>query len=245
MRSIRLLVLFLFAFGAVPGLFAGPCASALLSVYDTSGFTCTQTLGSYTFTAKDVSYTLISGTIAIADTDILVTPVSGVTSVYGAPQPYFGLEFSSGKFSVTGSDTAKYLLTYFWDPGDIRGFVDILDDPVVPPGLAKIATDFCFNGEFGVACPPATGTVTVSDNGTTPHLVDKSVPLSGPCNPLCTIGVQNTIELDGGGAGGSAEFTDFVNQVVVGPEPGTWTGGLLVLAILAGRFRRRGARSIE
>jgi hypothetical protein len=176
-----------------------------------------------------------------------VTPVSGVTSVYGGPQAYFGLMFSSGKFSVTGTDSAKYLLTYFWDPGDIRGFMDVLDDPVVPPGLAQVTTGYCFNGEFppGVDCPPATGTVTVFDNGTTSHLVDFSPPLSGACNPNCTIGVQNTIELDANGSGGSAEFTDFVNRVVVSPEPGTWAGGLLMLALLGRRFRRRRARSIE
>jgi hypothetical protein len=242
MRLIRLLLLF--TLGATPALFAAACASALLSVYDASGFTCTQILGGSTYTLKDVTYSLISSTVTIADTDILVTPVSGVTSAYGGPQAFFGLKFSSSKFSVAGSDSAKYLLTYFWDPGDIRGFLDVLDDPVVPPGLAKVTTDFCFNGEFGVACPPPTGTVTVSDDGITPHLIDKSPPLSGPCNPLCTFGVQNTIALSGGGVGGSAEFTDFINEVVVAPEPGTLMGGLLVLALLRHRLRRRGARSI-
>jgi hypothetical protein len=235
MRLIRLL--FLLSFGAAPGLFAAACAPAALSVYDTSGFTCTQTLGPNTFTVKDVTYSLISGTVAIADSDITVTPVFGSDTL--------GLMFSSSKFNVTGSDSAKYLLTYFWDPGDIRGFFDILDDPVVPPGLAKIATDFCFNGEFGVACPPATGTVTVFDNGTTSHLLDSSAPLSGACEPLCTFGVQNTIELDGGGAGGSAEFTDFVNDMVVSPEPGTWMGGWLVLALILPRFWRCWAKPTE
>jgi hypothetical protein len=218
MRSIRLL--FLLTFAAAPGLFAAACAPALLSVYDVPSFTCQMG----PFTVKDFTYTLVSSTITIADSDITVTPVFGVD--------IFGLKFSSGKFSVSGTDSAKYLLTYFWDPGDIRGYLDILDDPVVPPGLAKVATAYCANGEFGITCPPATGTVTVFDNGTTSQLID-SVPLSG----TSTLGVQNTIELDANGSGGSAEFTDFINEVVI-PEPGTWAGGLLALAVLACKFRR-------
>jgi MYXO-CTERM domain-containing protein len=229
MRLIRLL--FLLTFAAAPSLFGAACAPALLSVYDAPLFTCQ--MGS--FTLKDVTYSLISGTVTIADTDITVTPSPSSDTL--------GLKFSSPKFSVSGSDSAKYLLTYFWDPGDIRWLVDVLDDPVTPPGLARIATAFCFNGEFGVACPPATGTVTVFDDGISPHPVASSGPLSGACSPVCTFGVQNTIELDSN-SGGSASFSDFFNKTMVNPEPGTWTGGLLGLALLL-RFRRRHSRSIE
>jgi hypothetical protein len=247
MRLIRILVLS--TLGVVPSLIAGPCTTAALSVYDGGGFTCTQTIGLETYTLKDVSYSFISGTVTIADSAITVTPVTGVTSIYGSTLPFFGLKFSSGLLSVAGTDSAKYQLTYFWDPGNIRGFFDTLDDPVVDPALAQITTDLCFNGEFGVVCPPApvTATVTVFDNGTTSQLVGHSPLLMGPpcIPPLCTLGVRDTIELDGGGPGNSAAFTDFVDQVVVGPEPRTWISGFLVLALLLPRFRRRGARSID
>jgi hypothetical protein len=216
MRLIRLLFLLLFV--AAPGLFAGACAPALLSVYDAPSFTCQVDQ----FTLKDVTYSLISGTITIADTDITVTPAIGVNNL--------SLKFSSAKFSVSGSDSAKYVLTYFWDPGDIRGFAETLDDPVVAPGLAQITTAYCENGEFGVACPPATITSTVFDNGTTSHLTDL-VPFVG----VTTVGVQQTIELDANGA--SASFTDFRSQLNV-PEPSTWSGGLLALVIVLWQLRR-------
>jgi hypothetical protein len=216
MRLIRLL--FLLSFAAGPSLFAAACAPALLSVYDFSGFTCQMG----PLTIKDVTYSMISGTVTVADTDITVTPFfTGL-----AP----GLKISSSKFAVSGTDSFKSVLTYFWDPGDIRGFLDTLDDPVVPPGLVKITTAYCSNGEFGIACPPApTITSTLFDNGTTSHLVD-FVPVSG----VSTLGVQDTIELDANGS--SASFTDFMNQLV--PEPSTWTLVLLAAAIVLWQLRR-------
>src|SRR5262249_765932 len=116
MRLSRLLLLFTFT--AVPSLFAGVCGTALLSVYDAPSFTCDMG----PFTLKNFSFSSISSTVTILDSDITVTPDFGVNS--------FGLTFSSENFRVTGSDFAKYLLAYTVDPGDIRGFLELMDtDP--------------------------------------------------------------------------------------------------------------------
>ena len=220
MRLFRLLLLFTFC--ALPSLFAAACAPALLSVYDTSGFTCQVNA----YTVKDFVYSQISGTILIPDTAITVTPVFGVNTL--------GLQFSSNQFTVSGTDTAKYLLAYTWDPGDIRGFTDFLDtDPPVFPGLAKISTDLCEDAAFiGPLCSMTTANVTVSDNGVT--LIHSASVAFSPS--IGTVGVRNTIELDGNGA--SAVFTSFTNDLVV-PEPATSIGCLLALGLLGLRLRRR------
>ncbi len=216
MRFTGCLALLLIAFS--PGLFALPCAPAMLSVYDVPGFSCE--IGPYT--VKDFSYSLITASVTIADTDIKVTPTAGSD---------FSLQFSSPKFSVTAGNFAVYQLTYFWDPGDIRGLVDELDDPVSAPAFINITTDYCANGEFGILCPPKTGSNTVFDNGIT-HEFASYVPLSG----VTSLGVQTTITLDASG-GGSASFNSF--SIDIAPEPATWLGGGAAMALLIFASRRR------
>src|SRR6266403_5459039 len=102
-------VFFLAALSLAPPARAAVCIPNLLSNYEAWGSTgC----GVGPCTVKDFSYTLIASNVVIADTDITVTPLFGPSR--------FGLQFSSTKFSVSGSEFAKYLLAYTWDPGDIR-----------------------------------------------------------------------------------------------------------------------------
>ncbi len=222
MRSIRLTLLLLLTLSATPALFAAACAPALLSVYDAPGFTCDA--GS--FTVKDFVYSQITGTVTIPDTAITVTPVFGPDTV--------GLQFSSSQFTVSGADFTKYLLAYTWDPGDIRGFTDFLDtDPPVFPGLAQITTDLCLDAAWvGTSCSTTTATVTVSDDGVT-QIHTASVTFSPT---IGTLGVRNTIELDGNGA--SAEFTSFTNQLDI-PEPSTIGFGLMALVLWGGKRLRK------
>jgi hypothetical protein len=205
-----LLLLLLFSSVA---LHASTCGPAALSVYDSPGFTCQ--LGNFTLT--DFTYTQLSGTVTIPDTAIQVTPSTGPGTL--------ALEFSSSAFSVAGSDFAHYLLAYTWDADPIRSLEDILNDPVIFPGLAQITTTACIDAAFtGAVCPTTTATITVFDNGVTSQLSD-SVSFTPPPTLL---GIRNIIELDGNGA--SASFDSFENQLVI-PEPGTLLGGLLALAI--------------
>jgi hypothetical protein len=213
MRMSRLLLLFILA--AAHSLFAAACAPALLSVYDAAAFSCD--VGPYT--VKNFSFSLISSTVTILDSDITVTPVFGPDT--------FGLNFASNKFNVTGTDSAKYLLAYTWDPGDIRGFLDEMDtDPPVFPGLAQITTDLCEDLAFaGSVCGTTQDTLVVSDNGV---IINHTASVNFSPH-IGTVGVRNTIELDGNGQ--SAVFTSFTNTVE-SPEPSTWTASLLLLAFL-------------
>ena len=210
------------AFGA--DLNASPCVPALLSVYDAPGFTCE--LGPFTLT--DFTYTQLAGTVAIPDTSILVTPITG--------PDFYAVDFSSGAFSVSGTDFTTYLLAYTWDPAPIRSLEDVLNDPVVFPALSQVTTEVCIDSAFiGPLCPTSTTTLTVFDAGIASQLTD-SVSFSPSPSIL---GIRNTIDLQGNGA--SASFDSLMNKVYVTPEPGTVAAGLVALALAIGgsRFQRR------
>jgi hypothetical protein len=221
MRPLRFAVLAVLLFAAAEGMIAAPCTTAALSVYDAVSFTCT--LGPFTVT--NVTYAYVSGTV-IPDTAITVTPLTNPLS--------FGLKFSSSAWTVSGSASSDYNLTYTWDPGTIRSLDDFLDDPVTPPGLASITTSVCPNANFSAGCLGETS-ITVFDDGISPSksASDPFIP------PLNTVGVQNTILIEGGGAGGNATFTDFGNVVDI-PEPNSIFGGLFGLGLtLALKLRRK------
>ena len=204
------------------GLFAGPCVPDLLSNYEALG---SGGCSVGPFNVKSFSYTLISSTVTIADTDITVTPIFGLGS--------FGLTFSSTKFDVSGTDSAKYLLAYTWDPGTVRSLEDILNTSTpVAPGFAQISTDACVDAAFsGASCSTFVDTIVVNHDGITPNL-NASVAFSPT---IGTVGIRNTIELDANGA--SSEFKDFSNILFV-PEPSTVIGGLFAAALAFRRSRR-------
>lgn len=203
---------------------AGPvCTTTTLDNYEALSSGCT--IGS--LTVKDFTYSFVSGSATIPNTSITVTPSIGSNTL--------GLIFSSPDFSVTGSASAVYLLAYTWDPGDIRSLEDILNaNSPVFPGLAKITTVDCEDAAFsGSSCGTSTDMIVVSDNGVT---------LSSPVSvsfapPVGTLGMRNTIELDGNGA--SSQFTSFENLLTV-PEPSTIGVGLLIGLLLFGRLRLKG-----
>ena len=190
------------------------------------------------FQIKNVAFSVITsgGTaVPIADTAIDVTPTgSGVGP--------FGFNFSSAGFSVSGTGFVKYLIAYTLDPRDIRSMDDLLDIAVVPPGKVTITTDGCVGAAFiGAVCPTFVQTVTVSDDGITPVLSDVT---TFPPGPIMTLGIRNTIDLEGNTTG-SASFDSFTSEAST-PEPGTWTSaGVCLLAILMLRRYRRSKRCLK
>jgi hypothetical protein len=206
---------------SAPGLAAAICATGTLASYEALGAGGCQ-IGS--LTVNNFSYAMLSGTVTIPDTSITVTP-SVVSNT-------LGLTFSSPLFSVSGTDSAVYMLGYTWDPGDIRSLEDILNtNTPVFPGLARISTLACLDSAFsGAICPTTTDLLVVSHNGiiaNTPNTVTFSPPIG-------ILGIRNTIETDGNGA--SSEFTSFENVVTL-PEPSTLASCLLFSLVMFGGLR--------
>jgi hypothetical protein len=175
----------------------------------------------------DFSFTAVEGNnVTILPSDVTVTPVpSG---------PSYALQFSSPKFTASNSDIIRYLIAYSWDPGDIRSLDDVLNDPPIPPGFAKITSDICVDAVFtnGI-CPTFVTTLSVFDGIGTQ--LTASVVFTPPA---ATLGVRNTIDLEGGGPGGSVTLNSFGSAVTV-PEPGTALLGLLSVVLAAMRGRKR------
>jgi hypothetical protein len=221
---------FLALLGCAP-VFATPCPTAALSVYEGFGATgCTVGL----FTFHDFNFILgapsIGSPVALTAVDINVSPVTTPTE--------FGLNYASGGFSVATGQKITYLLTYTIDPPPpiIWGFDLSFDaDPPVFPGIATITSLECPGAPFtGPTCPSPTVTNTVSDNGTSAsHLHTDIQQIPGATNIL---GDRTTIVLDAT-AGGSAEFLNFTESVVT-PEPGTLVLTALASALLWNRRRR-------
>jgi hypothetical protein len=218
------LLLLLFAFSAAPPLHAAACVPALLSVYDTPSFSCAMG-GSLVVT--DFTFNLLAHSVVVADTEITVTPVFGVDR--------YGLQFSSPKFNVTGTDFVNLEINYTWDPTDLRSLEDALDTSTpVAPGFVKVTTTGCEGFAFsGSLCAGTTTTLMVSHDGITPILFDSSLPFPSGTQ---TLGIRNAVDFDANTA--SSEFTSFTNTVVV-PEPSTVTAGLFLLSLLLRRCRVR------
>jgi hypothetical protein len=219
----------LWAICAAPGLAGTICVTGTLASYETLGSGGCQIGG---LTVDSFSYTALLGTnFAIPDTNITVTP-----SVVGET---LGLTFFSTGFNVSGSEVANYLLAYTWDPGNIRSLEDILNnDPTTSPGQAKITTLDCEDGIFSPTCLTTTDTLVVGDDGIHPPILTDFVSFSPTVG---TLGIQNTIALDGGGSGngGSSEFTSFENELTI-PEPSTVAPCLLLAVLMFRRWRLQG-----
>ena len=212
-------------------IYATPCPSATLSVYEGFGAGgCTVGL----FTFHDFNFILgapsVGSPVALTAADINVSPVTTPTEN--------GLNYASGGFSVATGQKITYLLTYTIDPPPpiIWGFDLSFDaDPPVFPGIATLTSLECPGAPFiGTSCSSATVANTVSDNGTSvSHLHTDIQQIPGSTNIL---GDRTTIVLDAT-AGGSAEFLNFTESVVT-PEPGTLALTALASALLWTRRRR-------
>ena len=228
MRPARLWFVLLLATAAPSVLSGSVCVTDSLFNYialGSAGCTIGPLAPGQFATVKGFAYSLIASTVTIAATDITVTP--------SQPVDRFALTFSSPKFNVSGSDFARYLLSYTWDP-TIRSLEDILDDPVVAPGTATITVKGCKNAPFP-CLPGDIVTSTVFDNGTSNHLFDAVV--FSPTLSSGILGIQDTIDLEANG--GSVSVNSFTNQVVeFTPEPGTFASGLLVVALALRGWRR-------
>ena len=94
------LLLFAFVCGLSGSAWAGACGTAALSVYDVSGFSCTID-NDITFSGFD--YTS-SGSIAIPDTDVTVTP----TEIGGE----IGFRFNAPWFALPNGSTLDSFISY-------------------------------------------------------------------------------------------------------------------------------------
>src|SRR4051812_418580 len=95
----------LMAFCAVPALSASLCVTDTLFNYEALGSSGCLIGG---LTVKDFAYNFVSGVNTIPDTGITVTPSVAAGTL--------SLSFSSPDFFVSGTDSAKYVLSYTWDP---------------------------------------------------------------------------------------------------------------------------------
>lgn len=218
--------LFLLACAATQKLSASICVADTLSNYEALSGGCQ--VGP--FTVIGFTYTQLSGSVTIPDTGITVTPFSSAS--------VWSLTFSSPDFNLSYPNSADYLLAYFWDPGDIRSFEDVMtaNSPVFP-GFATVTTNLCENANFaGSTCSGATASVTVTDNGISSTLT--SATTFSP--DLSTIGVRNNIDLDAT-AGGSSEIASFTN-VLATPEPSTLALCMLAMGLV---WRRRRLQRVK
>jgi hypothetical protein len=197
------------------------CALGTLATYEAlaPGPAGGCTVGPLTF--HDFGFAVVTstgGALAVTAAGTTVTPVSGPAN--------FGLQYSSGGFSVTAGQSIQYLLTYTVDPEPpiIHGFGVLFDvDGPTPPGSDTISSLECQDSAFtGTTCPTSTVLQTVFDNGVT--FSHDSILVFG--SPLMTLGDRTTITLDAT-SGGTANFTS-LTETVFTPEPSL---GLLVTAL--------------
>ena len=232
-----MLVRFLFALASVAVASAAPLCNpgASLASYEAlgSGGCTISATTPIPITIADFSYSVLASSnpgVITPNTDIFVTPF------FTGPD-HFGVNFTSGTFSLSGSDFVRYQIGFTWDP-DVRSADDLLETSTpVAPGFATVNTTLCELFAFsGTSCPGTTASLNVSHNGITPNLTD-SVNFSPPVSGL--LGVLNVLELNGGGSG-SSEIRGFSNGITVSPEPGAFIPVALGIAILA--WRRRAVR---
>jgi hypothetical protein len=142
---------------SLPG-WAATCFSQSLVQYELLGATGCQ-IGN--LAVNNFAYSQLSGTVIIPDSSITVTPSLGPDTL--------ALTFTSPDFALSGTNSAVYLLSYTWDPGDIRSLEDILNaNSPVSPGFAKVTTVDCEDAAFsGAICSTSTDTIVVSDDGVT------------------------------------------------------------------------------
>jgi hypothetical protein len=155
------------------------------------------------------------GATALPDTNITVTPTFGVG--------FYGAQFASTGFVVTGTEFVNYLIGFTWDSIPIAGMGDVLD-----PGNVDILTNGCVGVAFvGSSCSGSAVSVDVN-----PSQLTNSVFFS----PTSILGVRNNISLGPGGA----SFNGIENDAFVIPEPTSVLLTALGATIIACGIRRRG-----
>jgi hypothetical protein len=204
-----------------------PCGVAQLDAYILLGSTGCSVGGEVAFYDFDFSVLASEGgAIAIAASDILVTP-----TLTGQNRT---LTFSSAGFSVTGTEAITYEVSYNVDPHPILfGFaIEMETFTPVAPGIADIDTQLCIGAPFTPACAGTPAVLNVFHAGTTSDLFD-SVAFG---SAVADVGVRNAISLTANGA--SADFDNFSNTLRV-PEPAAlWLIALGVVGRTLARRRR-------
>lgn len=217
MRAIK--VLSLLAVAAAPGLLASPCTTTSLANYLLLSPLTGCALGPYN--VKDWMFTVVTSTNGITAFDIQVNPI--------AAGGVFTFDFTSptGKFIAGPSDTIKFEIDYFWDPGTWQGLDEIMNDPVTSPGLSQLTVNACENGNF-----PCSGTtfslLLQATNPSQTHVTGSHV---FPPGLVTTLGIQDLVEIDGNGCtppAGSSVCADIINfSDISTPEPSALILGLL------------------
>ena len=172
-------------------------------------------------------------------TTVLASQVNFTTST--SPGGLGLLDLSSSQFSVSGTGSLNYTLTYEIDPPPIiiRMFDQDLFDPVTSPGLADIPTTICLGAVWtSSVCPTSTVSVDTFDNGLTNQL-NNSVTFA----PQSTVGISTVINLEANGA--SASITGFGDTTQMIPEPASYLLVALGLAALVWRSKRARLLSIS
>jgi hypothetical protein len=152
-------------------------------------------------------------------TSLAASQVSFTTSI--TPGMLGTLDWTSSGFSVSGSNTLIYTLSYEIDPPPIiiRAFdQEMFTDPPVAPWFADIPTTICLGAAFaGGVCSTSTVSVDTFDNGTSMgnQLTDSVTFL-----PQSTIGISTVIDLEANGA--SSSISGFENTTEIIPEPASY-----------------------
>jgi hypothetical protein len=178
---------------------------------------------------SDFSWTQTGGTVTLAASQINFTSIGmGQTSA---------LDFTSSGFSVTGTDSLIYTLTYSEDPPPIiiRGVnQDMQDDPPVFPGFARIPTTVCLGSAFvNGMCSGQTASLLTFDDGNGNLKLHDSTTF----NLQSTIGISSLIDLEANGA--SSKIDGFTIMTLTVPEPSSYCLAALGLAALFARWRKR------
>ena len=180
-------------------------------------------------TIDGLNYSAFAWNETGGDTTVAANQVSFTTNTM--PGGLGVLDFSSSQFSVTGTNSLNYTLTYEIDPPPIiiRMFDQDLFDPVRIPGVADVATAICLGAAWvGAVCPTATtASVDTFDHGGGVNQLTNSVTFA----PQSTVGISTVINLQGGGTG-SAAITGFGDTTQMIPEPAAYLLVALGLAAL-------------
>jgi hypothetical protein len=178
-------------------------------------------------TIDGLNYSAFAWNMNGGSTTVLDTQVNFTTSTM--PGGLGVLDLSSTAFTVSGSGSLNYTLTYEIDPPPIiiRMFDQDLFDPVTFPGLADIPTTICLGAAWtGSVCPTSTtASVDTFDTGLT-HQLTNSVTFA----PQSTLGISTVINLQANGA--SASITGFGETTEIIPEPASYLLVALGLAAL-------------
>ena len=224
-------------------LLASPCTTAALSVYTSTGFTCTMD----SFTIQDVFFAVGATNLTSPLTASAITITPSITPTVNGD--LLGLAFSSGGFSVASGKFVNYEIRYNIDPPP--DIIVEMDDQLntntpVSPGFAKVDTKVCVGGKWLVDSftgllfcdtPGTVKTLKVFHNGTPSGTVQLSDLTKFP--GVHIVGVDNLIVLDAQ-AGGSSSITGLTNIATAAPEPSSVALVLSALGLFAARrFRSK------